>query len=172
MTRQETIKVLAILSTAYPKMLGPDANDTADLWADLFADIPFDIVKTAVQKYILTAQYQPSIAAIRQMCVEIANGESMSWEKAYLEFQTAVSRFGRYRIEEMMSSLSPQTRQTVQCMGVDSMLNEDVEDGSGTLRAQFRDVYKNVSERENKYAALPDKLKTLISGIKLIGDKN
>lgn len=170
MTRQETIKVLAILSTAFPKMINGDANDAAELWCDLFADVPFEIVKLAVQKYILTAIFPPTIAAIRQMCAEITSGRIPSWEEAYEEVKRAVGKFGRERPQEFLDSLNLTTGEAMRLFGVKEFCNYNIEDGDGTLRAQFRDTYRNVSERENKQTQLPDRLKVLIGeiGIKQI----
>jgi hypothetical protein len=133
-------------------------------WQRMLADLTFEQVNAAMDIHYATSTYEPMIADIRKISADNANGAYPTWEEAYMEISRAISNFGRYRQDEMLANLRPATQQAFLCMGVDSFLNEDIEDGAGTLRAQFRDIYKNVVERKQKYGVLPDRLKGLIDG--------
>lgn len=55
MTIEESIKILAILASAYPgrfKATPEEASGTATMWAVQFATIPYDVVYLALQKAI------------------------------------------------------------------------------------------------------------------------
>ena len=69
MTREETIKILAILKAAYPNsyknMTKDEANGTVMVWATQFADAPADIVMIAINKLISTNTFPPSISEVK-----------------------------------------------------------------------------------------------------------
>lgn len=69
MTREETIKILAILKAAYPNsyrnMSKDEANGTVMVWAMQFANIPADIVLIAVNKLISTSDFPPAICEVK-----------------------------------------------------------------------------------------------------------
>ena len=55
MTTEESIKILAILASAYPgrfKATPSEASGTATMWAVQFATVPYDVVYLALQKAI------------------------------------------------------------------------------------------------------------------------
>lgn len=78
MTREETIKVLAILKAAYPNsyknMSLDEANATATVWAVQFAEVPVDLVMIAINKVISTSPFPPAISEIKEKI------KSMYWE--------------------------------------------------------------------------------------------
>lgn len=78
MTREETIKVLAILKAAYPasyrNMSRDEANGTVMIWATQFARDPAQVVMMAVQKLIATNTFPPSISEVKSKI------RSMYWE--------------------------------------------------------------------------------------------
>lgn len=69
MTKEETLRVLAILKAAYPAsyngMTKREANGTVAVWCMQFADVPVDIVLMAVQKLISTNKFPPAISEVK-----------------------------------------------------------------------------------------------------------
>lgn len=69
MTKEETLRVLAILKAAYPSsyngMTKREANGTVAIWSMQFADVPVDIVLMAVQKLISTNKFPPAISEVK-----------------------------------------------------------------------------------------------------------
>lgn len=69
MTKEETLRVLAILKAAYPasynNMTKREANGTVAVWCMQFADVPVDIVLMAVQKLISTNKFPPAISEVK-----------------------------------------------------------------------------------------------------------
>ena len=78
MTRDETIKMLAILKAAYPNsykgMTKDEANGMIAVWTMQFADMPADIVLMALNKLISTSQFPPAISEVKK---KISN---LHWE--------------------------------------------------------------------------------------------
>ena len=87
MTRDETIKILAILKAAYPNsyknMSKDEANATATVWAVQFADIPAEVVMIAINKLIGTSPFPPAISEVKdrieglywEICVELCRNK-------------------------------------------------------------------------------------------------
>lgn len=70
MTREETIKVLAIMKAAFPNsyrgMTKEEANGTVAVWTAQFANIPANVVMIAINKIISTSNFAPSINEVKQ----------------------------------------------------------------------------------------------------------
>lgn len=70
MTREETIKVLAILKAAYPNsyknMSKEEASGTVAIWTMQFAEIPVELVMIAVNKLISTSPFPPAICEVKK----------------------------------------------------------------------------------------------------------
>lgn len=78
MTREETIKILAILKAAYPNsyknMTKEEASGTVTVWAMQFATIPAEVVMVAVNKLISTSPFPPAICEVKERI------RSLYWE--------------------------------------------------------------------------------------------
>lgn len=78
MTREESIKILAILKAAYPNsyrnMSRDEANGTVMVWQTQFANIPAEMVMIAVNKLISTSTFPPAISEVKDKI------RSMYWE--------------------------------------------------------------------------------------------
>ena len=69
MTREEAIKILAILKAAYPNsyrgMTKEEAHGTVAVWAAQFAKMPARVVLIAVNKIISNNTFPPSINEVK-----------------------------------------------------------------------------------------------------------
>ena len=69
MTREETIKILAILKAAYPNsyknMTKEEANGTVAIWSMQFTNIPADVVMVAINKLISASPFPPAISEVK-----------------------------------------------------------------------------------------------------------
>lgn len=78
MTREETMKVLAILKAAYPNsyknMSVDEAQVTISVWAVQFADVPVDLVMIAINKIICNSPFPPAISEVKEKV------KSLYWE--------------------------------------------------------------------------------------------
>lgn len=68
MTRQEALKILAVLRVAYPNSyrgLDEDmASAMAGLWTSQFANMPYSVVSLAVERLISKSTFPPTIAEV------------------------------------------------------------------------------------------------------------
>lgn len=78
MTKEETLRVLAILKAAYPAsyngMTKREAEGTVAVWNMHFASIPGEIVLMAVHKLISTNKFPPTISEVKEKLT------SLHWE--------------------------------------------------------------------------------------------
>lgn len=84
MTKEETLRVLAIMKAAYPAsyngMTKREAEGTVAIWSMQFANIPGDIVLMAVQKLISTSKFPPAISEVKD---KIGNIHWEAYEMLY-----------------------------------------------------------------------------------------
>ena len=68
MTRQEALKILAVLRVAYPNSYRGLDEDTASamagLWTSQFANMPYLVVSLAVERLISKSTFPPTIAEV------------------------------------------------------------------------------------------------------------
>lgn len=152
------------LKSAYTKDNFIPDEDSVKLWFSLLKDIPYDVLNVAIQKYILTAIYPPTIAELRRLSSEIVQGQQPDWGDGWEQVQKAVRRYGMYRPEEAMQSMDEITRKCVEKIGFKNIcLSENI----SVERANFRMIYENLVEREKQDAQIPKKIKTLIDSMKM-----
>lgn len=168
MERAETIKLFAIFKTAYPKFFVSQDKSEAllqiELWTELFSDIPYLVVETAVKRLILESPYPPAISDVRKLAVEIMQDPSDKNDvaTAWGEVMRAIKYYGYYRLQEALASMSPITAKVVVLMGWEEICTtEEI----GVTRGQFMKMYDAYKRRENQEALLPDELKQTIRQI-------
>ena len=169
MDKKEFGKFALTLKTFYPRE-GLLSNDTAvELWYRMLNDIPYELGINFLQKWVATEKWPPTVADIRQGVTSLATGGSKNWAEAWAEVRKAIGRYGVHRESEAMQSLSPLARQTVSWLGWKSICCAPEDDAS--YRANFRDVYNTVAQRQMETAQLPERLRAELAGsqIKAIG---
>jgi len=116
----EMLKILAIVKTAYPRF--DDFRDQKRLeeanrlWYRHFKTFDYKVIEKAVDKYIATGQFPPTIAEIREIALKLINpypGAAVAWS----EVKRAISSYGFYQAEAAMNSMSKLTREAVKQIG-------------------------------------------------------
>ena len=140
----------------------PDAA-AFNIWYQLLQDIDYKIANAAIQKYMLTSKFPPTIADIREQAASVVSGEKPLWSDGWEEVVRAIKNYGSYGQKEAMESMSEITRMAVRRMGyIDLCRSENpVAD-----RANFRMIFEQIAEREQKQNQLPVSLKNLIEEVK------
>ena len=155
MDKKEFATFAMALKSYYPKedKLLPN-QQVMELWFRELQDIPFNIAEAAMRKWVATNKWSPSIAEIREMTVNVVNGEIPDWGDGWEKVQTAIRRFGMYRPREALESLDPLTRKCVERLGFrDLCISENIM----ADRANFRLIYETLAKREQtqQQLALP-----------------
>ena len=96
MTRQETGVIMDILSAAYPKFYAgreaPDPRAVVNLWAEMFAEDPVQLVAAAVKALIATdgRGFPPHIGAVKAKLRQITQPEQMTELEAWRLVRRAI----------------------------------------------------------------------------------
>lgn len=133
--------------------------ESVKIWYSLLKDIPYNVLNAAIQKYMLSNKFPPTIADLRELAISVQQGELPDWGDAWEQVTLAIRRYGSYRAGEALESLSPLARKTVERLGYMQLCASE---NIAADRANFRMIYETLAEREKKQAQLPDGLKQLI----------
>ena len=161
MNKQEFSKIAAAINTYYPKDKPFPNNAAVQLWYEEFKELPYEDVATALRRYVNTSKWCPTIAELKEAVVTNVAG-SKDWGEAWNECIMVINRYGQYQEEEALEHMSPMTRQIVKRLGYrDLCLSENqMQD-----RANFRQIYEQVTGNEYEKAALPQSLQDKIAQI-------
>lgn len=136
----------------------PD-QDAFNVWYGLIKDLDYKVCNAAIQKWMLTNKFPPTIAEIRELATEIQCGKLPDWGEAWEETCKAIRRFGFYRPKEGIESLSPLTREVVNRLGWNNLC---LSENATADRANFRQCYEIVAKREHENNVLSMPLKETI----------
>ena len=96
MDRTETIKIMAVLRAAYPqyyaKQSSEDLQGIVNLWAEMFADEPYQVVAMATKALIKTrpSSFPPGIGEINEKIMQITQPEEMTEMEAWSVVRRAI----------------------------------------------------------------------------------
>ena len=167
MTRQEALKILTILKTAYPNFYKDyskeELNAAIDLWATMFVDEHPKIVTEAVKALICTHKYPPTIADIKEKIATITRPQEMTEMEAWQKVKAAISY---YNAAENFDKLPPTLQKIV---GSPNTLREwavmDGEVVNSVIQSNFMRSYKIKVAQEKEFTVLPQSTKQLIAGL-------
>ena len=148
------------LKAVYSKDNFLASDEAIKIWYTMLKDIPYERLNIATQKYILTNKFPPSIAELREMAVNVEQGDEITWDESFDEARRMIRKYGYPRQKEALEEMRPITRQVVERMGyMDMCMCEDIE----VERGQYRMAFENQAKRNKEYNQLPERLKEQIA---------
>lgn len=136
----------------------PDA-DAFNIWFSLLGDLDYKLLSAAIQKYMLTNKFPPTIADLRELATNIHCGDVPDWGEGWEKVLKAIRKFGSYRETEALESMDYLTRTCVERLGFRNIcLSEDI----NLDRANFRMIYEQLADRTKKENVLPPSLSNTI----------
>lgn len=136
----------------------PDA-DAFNIWFALLGDLEYPVLNAAIQKYMLTNKFPPTIADLREIATTIQIGDVPDWGEGWEKVLQAIRHFGYYRESEAMQTMDSLTQTCVKRLG---WRNLCMSENSNQDRANFRMIYEQLAERTKKEATLPISLNNTI----------
>lgn len=172
MTKQETTQILALLNAAYPafysKMSRMEIDGVVALWAEMFVDDDFGLVKYALKELIAThTGYPPDIAALKTKIAEVTQAatDKPTHEELWQKLKAAASN-GYYNARAEFEKLPPVLKRYV---GSPATLREyamiDADTFNTVNHGQFLKQIKVIEDREEYAQKMPDNVKMLISSV-------
>ena len=170
MTDKEFMVIVKGLKAVYtdPKFLAD--NDAIDVWYGLLCDLPYQVLSTAVQKYMMQEQYPPTIAGLRKKAAEIQAPvqEDMSELEAWSLVRKALSNSG-YNADAEFAKLPPLCQKAV---GNPANLHEmalmDTDTVNSVEQSHFIRNYRMVLERKRNDAQISPEVMRLINNMRLM----
>lgn len=165
---RERFKVLVkAMKATYPQDTFIPDKDAFDVWYSMLQDLPYEVCSLAIQKYIMTRKFPPTIADIREMATEAMQRDLMpiSELEAWAIVKKAISNSGYNSVEEF--NKLPEVCQIA--VGNPSNLREwammNTEQVDTIEQSHFIKSYRSAAMRMSEDARLPDKVKALISDV-------
>lgn len=155
MTKQEFSKWVMALKTYYPREQLLPNEQAMELWYQALKDIPMQVAEATLRKWVATNKWSPTIAEIREMCVDVKRGDAPDWSDGWEQVQIAIRRFGQYNPKQALAMLDPITRETVKRLG---FYNLCVSENPISDRKQFKDTFEIMAKREQMRLQLPIEL--------------
>lgn len=171
MNYEETLKIFAVMKANYTNfykgMSRVDAEAQVNLWCEMFADTPYEIVGAAIKSYIATdtAGYPPNVGKIKELIRKLTQTEEMTEQEAVQLIMRACSN-SLYNAQSEYDKLPPTLKRLV---GSPQQLKEwakmDSDVVNSVVSSNLMRSYKIIAERERQHQALPSNIKNLIAGI-------
>lgn len=170
MTKRDVVGIMALLQTAYPayyaKQDDQQRMEAVNLWAELFADDPAQVVAAAVKSTIVSGgAFPPSIGDIKNKMHDLTTPAGLSETEAWALVSKACSN-GIYGYEAEYAKLPPSVQAAV---GRPEQLREwammDTESVQSVVASNFMRGYKTVQRRERETAMIPGSVKALLEGV-------
>lgn len=164
MTREETKKIIRIISASYPNFNPPDLSEMVDVWNLMLEDFTYQQVSMALKSYILsdTKGFAPSIGQLVDKVMFITKPAIENEMEAWALVSKALRR-GYYYAEEEFEKLPPLVQKAVgSASNIRNWAQTDYKSIENVIQSNFIRSYVNVCNREKEYIKLPNEIKTLI----------
>lgn len=180
MTRDETIKLLMVIQSAYPNFKPPDKTVAVDTWYTMLRDMDYNVVQMGLRAYITsdTSGFAPSIGQLINTIYLTQNPQELNEMEAWALVSKAL-RNGYYGAVEEFDNLPPLVQKAVGTP--DNLRNwsqTNTESVENVIQSNFMRSYRTVVKREEEIKKMPADVQALIenankdSYLAQIGSKN
>ena len=168
MTYDETLKIFAVLKANYANffknMSRVDAEAQVSLWAEMFADTPYELVGMAVKTYIATDVdgYPPNVGRIKKELMRLTQKEQMTEQEAVSLIMKA-TRNGLYGAKEEFEKLPPVLQRLAGSPEqIRVWARMPVDELQTVVASNLMRSYRAIAKKEEEYQALPSSIKNLL----------
>lgn len=164
MEREEFKVLVKAMKAVYPQPTFIPDQDAFNVWYGLLKDLQYNQLSMAIQKYMLTEKYPPTIADLRTKTCEIMDPdlESMSELEAWAIVRKAIRNSG-YQAKEEFEKLPLACKMAV---GSPSNLREwammDSEQIGTVQQSHFIKSYRSAVAKIKEDRKIPDSIKKSI----------
>ena len=163
MTKAEFATLAAALKTYYPKENLLPNPQAMELWYMQLKDIPYQLAEIALNKWVATNKWSPSIAEIRESALSVSKGDTPLWSDGWEQVLRAIRMYGFYNETQALESMDEITADTVRRLGFKELCQSE---NTMADRANFRLVFEQIAERKKKNDQLPDALANMIASVR------
>ena len=166
MEREEFKMLVKGMKAIYSQPTFIPDQDAFNMWFALMGDLSYEVCNVAIQKYMLTNKFPPTVAEIRELAANVVNGDPLTWGESWERALNAVRRFGSYNQAAALDSLDPLTRKCVDSIGYMQLcMSENIM----VERAHFQKIFDIYQKREQTDKQMPLQLQEAISRLQIKG---
>lgn len=157
MTDKEFETIALAIKAAYPNSNVLPDKYAMKTWYRALSDLDYHVAENAVWEHISTSVFPPSIAEIREKCTARLSPMVTEWGEAWEEVLQVIRKYGSYREEEAVTSLSRLTAIAVRRMGFKNLCQSE---NPVADRAHFQRIYEGMVKEEKRQTQLPEFVRT------------
>lgn len=167
MTREETIKLLMVIQSAYPNFKPPDKTVAVDTWYTMLRDMDYNVVQMGLRAYITsdTSGFAPSIGQLINTIYTIQSPQELNEMEAWALVSKAL-RNGYYGAVEEFDNLPPLVQKAVGTP--DNLRNwsqANTQSVENVIQSNFMRSYRTVVKREEEIKKMPVDVQALIENV-------
>lgn len=168
MSREETLKIFAVLKANYSNFFKTlsrtDAEAMVSLWTEMFADTPYELVGAACKTYIATdtTGFPPNVGRINEQIRKLTKKEQLTEQEAISLIMKA-TRNGIYGAEQEFKKLPPILQRLAGSpnqIKAWAMMDED--EIQTVVSSNLMRSYRAIAKNEETQATLPNSIKQLL----------
>lgn len=136
-----------------------------DVWYSLLQDLEYETASIAIEKYMLSNKFPPTISDIREQYTSVTNPEQLSEMEAWSLVSRAL-RNGYYGAEQEFDKLPKIVQKAV---GTPSQLRNwsqtSIESIENVIQSNFMRTYRAVVSREKEIEKMPVRIQEVIKTV-------
>lgn len=161
MTFDEWKKLVKGLKSVYTSEKFLPDKDAVMIWYSLLKDLEYKTLNLAIQKYIATGKFPPTVAELRECAVGILEPLAQSdYGQGWEQVTKAIGKYGYCNAEEALASMDEVTRKCVKRLG---WKNICMSENQVADRANFRQIYEQEIQRHREHKQLPESVREAIA---------
>lgn len=164
MTREETVKIIRIMSDCYPNYKPNNLSETVDVWQMMLDEYSYNQVSIALKAYVTsdTSGFAPSVGEIVAKMQLVSQPQELDGMAAWGLVSKAL-RNGTYGAVEEFNKLPPLVRQAVGMPdNLKNWATSDYQTIETVIQSNFLRTYETIVKRANEINRMPDNIKSLI----------
>lgn len=164
MTREETVKIIRIMSDCYPNYKPNNLSETVDVWQMMLDEYSYNQVSIALKAYVTsdTSGFAPSVGEIVAKIQLVSQPQELDGMAAWGLVSKAL-RNGTYGAVEEFNKLPPLVRQAVGMPdNLKNWATSDYQTIETVIQSNFLRTYETIVKRANEINRMPDNIKSLI----------
>lgn len=164
MTREETKKIIMVITSAYPNWHPSDMTLTVDAWTLMLEDFSYNQVAAALKAFVLSdaSGFAPSVGQLIGMMDRLGNSEELSEMQAWDAVSRALRR-SLYYADEEYTKLPEAVRKAV---GSPEMLRSwaetDMKSIENVVQSNFMRTYRQELIKLKEMRKIPANVRALL----------
>lgn len=160
-TLEETTSLVHWLMARYPNSNWPET--TIKAWIDDLSETPINELRAAALTWHRGGhEWPPNAGQLMALAQDLAAGPDNEWESGWQAVMRHLRDCGSYCQHDHRAMFDGPTYNALATIGWYALCMTDLDD-LGTVRAQFRDVYRSTAKRERDATRLPAAVRALLN---------